>query len=224
MKRGMRVTLMAVLLLVGVPVMLALATYGVLYFTTWGIPNTWALKFYAPDAAGHAAEDSCIVPRDVVTEGAVAKLLPALDAAEGPADMGRYATTIAREFDCQGSAARLARNVRRLRIAVQVRRRFSPDQQGVILLNTAVYANGVDGIGSASEHFFGKPVELLDTAQGALLVGMISRPTDFSPELHPDRALERRNAVLDRMYQRGTLRQREWRRAKAEPLRLMLAE
>ena len=49
---------------------------------------------------------------------------------------------------------------------------------------------------------------------------MIQRPNYFSPYRHPDRAIDRRNLVLDSMVETGAISAAEATRAKAEPLRL----
>ncbi len=50
--------------------------------------------------------------------------------------------------------------------------------------------------------------------------GMIQRPNYFSPYRHPERALARRNLVLDSMVETGAISQEQADRAKAEPIRL----
>jgi len=57
----------------------------------------------------------------------------------------------------------------------------------------------IHGIGLASQFFFGKPVEQLSVAEGALLVGMVKGPTLYDPRRNPQRARERRNLVLTEM-------------------------
>jgi penicillin-binding protein 1B len=54
----------------------------------------------------------------------------------------------------------------------------------------------IHGVGLASLYYFGKPVEQLTLAEGALLVGMVKGPAWYDPYRHPQRALERRNLVL----------------------------
>ena len=49
---------------------------------------------------------------------------------------------------------------------------------------------------------------------------MIQRPNYFNPYHHPDRAMERRNLVLDSMVETGAITQSEADRGKAEPLHL----
>lgn len=79
---------------------------------------------------------------------------------------------------------------------------------------------GINGFGEAAQAYFGKDLRQLDLAECALLAGMIQRPNYFTPYRHPDRAMERRNLVLDSMVETGAITQDQAERAKAEPIRL----
>jgi penicillin-binding protein 1B len=78
----------------------------------------------------------------------------------------------------------------------------------------------INGFGEAAESFFGKELRQLDLAECALIAGLIQNPSWRNPYRHPDRAMERRNLVLDSMVETGAITQSEADRAKAEPLRL----
>ncbi len=78
----------------------------------------------------------------------------------------------------------------------------------------------INGFGEAAESFFGKDLRQLDLAECALIAGLIQNPSWRNPYRHPDRAMERRNLVLDSMVETGAITQTEADRAKAEPLRL----
>jgi penicillin-binding protein 1B len=81
----------------------------------------------------------------------------------------------------------------------------------------------IDGFGEAAQSYFGKDLRQLDLAECALLAGMIQRPNYFTPFRHPDRAIERRNLVLDSMVETGAITKDQAERAKAEPLHLATA-
>ncbi|MFP3427591.1 transglycosylase domain-containing protein, partial [Pseudoalteromonas sp. SIMBA_162] len=55
----------------------------------------------------------------------------------------------------------------------------------------------VHGFGLASQFFFSQPLSELKLHQIALLVGMVKGPSYYNPRRYPDRALARRNLVLD---------------------------
>jgi len=78
----------------------------------------------------------------------------------------------------------------------------------------------INGFGEAAQAFFGKDLKQLDVAECALLAGMIQSPSRLNPYRHHDRAMERRNLVLDSMVETGALTAAQAERAKAEPIRL----
>jgi penicillin-binding protein 1B len=78
----------------------------------------------------------------------------------------------------------------------------------------------INGFGEAAETYFGKDLQQLDLAQSAMLAGIIQRPNWFNPWRHADRAIERRNLVLDSMVETGAITKDEAERAKAESLKL----
>ena len=80
-------------------------------------------------------------------------------------------------------------------------------------------SHGNYGFEAASEYYFGKPVGKLTLPEAALLAGLIRGPS-YSPILHAQRALARRNVVLDRMYHVGKINQEQMRLASAQPMGL----
>jgi penicillin-binding protein 1B len=76
----------------------------------------------------------------------------------------------------------------------------------------------VHGFGLASQYFFSQPLAELKLHQVALLVGMVKGPTYYNPRRYPDRALERRNLVLDVMAEQGVVTAEEAATAKQKPL------
>ena len=72
----------------------------------------------------------------------------------------------------------------------------------------------VHGFGLASQYFFGQPLGELRLHQVALLVGMVKGPSFYNPRRFPERALERRNLVLDLLAEQGVVSAEEVVRAK----------
>jgi penicillin-binding protein 1B len=64
-------------------------------------------------------------------------------------------------------------------------------------------ARAIHGFGLASQFYFGKPLAELELHELALLVAAVRGPAYYDPRRHPDRALERRNFVLQRMADEG---------------------
>lgn len=78
----------------------------------------------------------------------------------------------------------------------------------------------VHGFALAAQHYFGKPLDQLNLQQQALLIGMIKGPSLYNPERNPQRALERRNVVLDVMAEQGVIPPEEAAAARASSLDL----
>jgi penicillin-binding protein 1B len=78
----------------------------------------------------------------------------------------------------------------------------------------------INGFGEAAQAYFGKDVRQLNLAECALLAGMIQSPSRLNPYRHPDRAMARRNLVLDTMVETGSITKAEAEQAKAQPLKL----
>jgi len=93
-----------------------------------------------------------------------------------------------------------------------------------------LYANQVDlgqrgsftisGFGEASRAYFGKDVKNLTLPEAAMLAGLIQRPSYLSPYRHPERAVERRNLVLESMADTGAITREQADKAKATSLNL----
>lgn len=76
----------------------------------------------------------------------------------------------------------------------------------------------VNGFGLASQYFFSQPLSELKLPQVALLVGMVKGPSYYNPRRNPERALERRNVVLDVLAEQGVITPAEAAAAKQAPL------
>lgn len=78
----------------------------------------------------------------------------------------------------------------------------------------------INGFGEAAQAYFGKDVRQLNLQECALLAGLIQSPSRLNPYRHPERALERRNVVLDAMVENGAITKEQAEIAKASPLKL----
>lgn len=76
----------------------------------------------------------------------------------------------------------------------------------------------VHGFGLASQYFFSQPLSELKLEQVALLVGMVKGPTYYNPRRNPERALARRNLILDVLVEQGVVTLEETTAAKQKPL------
>jgi membrane peptidoglycan carboxypeptidase len=118
----------------------------------------------------------------------------------------------------------LERKLREARYALALERSLSKDDILLRYLNIAYYGNGAHGLGTAADFYFTRSVRTLTLAQGALLAGIVQSPARLDPVDHPEAALARRNVVLARMAEVGSLTEAEATAAAAEPLGLVLRD
>ncbi|HEX4154710.1 MAG TPA: transglycosylase domain-containing protein [Acidobacteriaceae bacterium] len=118
----------------------------------------------------------------------------------------------------------ISRKIAEAMIALQLESRFTKQQIFEMYANEVNIGQrgsfAIQGIGEASQAYFGKDLRQLDLAQTALIAGIINSPNWLNPYRHPSRAMTRRNLVLDAMVETGAISASEAERAKAEPLKL----
>jgi penicillin-binding protein 1B len=78
----------------------------------------------------------------------------------------------------------------------------------------------ISGLAEASQSYFNKELKDVNLPEAALLAGIIQRPSYLSPYRHPERALDRRNLVLEAMVETHAITREEADKAKATPLKL----
>jgi penicillin-binding protein 1B len=119
---------------------------------------------------------------------------------------------------------RIKRKMIEILITFQLEHRFTKQQIFEMYANEMNLGHRgsyeINGFGEASQVFFGKDLGQLDLAQSATLAGLLQNPSFRNPYRHPERAMERRNVVLDTMVETGAITSSQAARAKAEPLKL----
>lgn len=84
-------------------------------------------------------------------------------------------------------------------------------------------ARAIHGFALASWHYFNRPLAELNAGQIALLVGMVKGPSYYDPWRHPERALERRNLVLQVMVEQQMISADQQQALQQQPLELAKA-
>jgi penicillin-binding protein 1A len=113
----------------------------------------------------------------------------------------------------------MGRKIQEALLAIQIERHYSKQQILTMYCNQIYLSHGNYGFEAASEYYFGKPVGKLTLDEAALLAGMI-RGHSYSPILHAQRALSRRNLVIDLMARDGKVTEIQRRQAVAQPMGL----
>ncbi len=91
------------------------------------------------------------------------------------------------------------RKIQELRHAIAFEQNYSKDWILERYLNLAYFGDGAYGIQAASRHYFSRNASQLNLRQAATLAGLVKNPVGFDPTVFEDRALTRRNLVLNRM-------------------------
>jgi penicillin-binding protein 1A len=128
------------------------------------------------------------------------------------------ASTITEQFvknalEAEGSRTILEK-FREAALAYRLEHHWSKDKILTEYLNTIYFGEGAYGIEAAARTYFGAahpgcgtPSEpcasVLEPWEAAMLAGIISSPSGYDPKVFPENALERRNLVLEKMYQQG---------------------
>jgi penicillin-binding protein 2A len=91
-------------------------------------------------------------------------------------------------------------------------------------LNQIYFGHGIYGIEKAAQYFFGKSVQDLNVAEGALLAAIPKSPSYYSPIDYPENALKRRNLVLSNMEDLGMINVEEKKALQGRTLGLQISE
>ena len=105
-------------------------------------------------------------------------------------------------------------------LSMQIERRFTKSQIFELYANQIYLGRGTYGFEAGSEYYFNKHVGDLTLPEAALLAALPKGPEYYSPVRFPDRALKRRNLVLNEMMQDGKISLQQAEAAKAAPLGL----
>ena len=114
------------------------------------------------------------------------------------------------------------RKVQEVMLAIQIERRFTKPQIFTLYANQIFLGHGVYGFEAASEFYFSKPARNLTLAEAALLAGLPKGPGIYSPINHPDRAIKRRNLVINAMLEDGKITAAQAADTRSAPLVLYL--
>jgi penicillin-binding protein 1A len=111
-----------------------------------------------------------------------------------------------------------SRKIKEALLALKIERAYSKDKIIELYLNEIYLGLGAYGIASASLTYFDKSVTELTIADAAYLAALPKAPNNYNPYRQRDRALDRRNWVLDQMVQDGFISAADGEKAKQQPL------
>ena len=114
----------------------------------------------------------------------------------------------------------LIRKIKEARVAREIERSYSKDKILELYLNQINLGSGAYGVETAAQRYFGKRVRDLNVAEAATLAAMPKAPGRYNPRRFPERAIQRRNTIIELMRRSGAVSDADASLAKAYPLQL----
>jgi penicillin-binding protein 1A len=112
------------------------------------------------------------------------------------------------------------RKLKEVILAAYIEKMYSKNDILGLYLNKVYLGDGLYGVEAAARGYLGKSSSDLSVDEAALLAGLIQSPSSYAPTVNLDRAIARRNVVLQTMISSGAIDQATAERAKREPVRL----
>jgi penicillin-binding protein 1A len=112
----------------------------------------------------------------------------------------------------------MARKVKEALLALKIERTYSKDKILELYLNEIYLGLGAYGIAAASLVYFDKAVNELTVPEAAYLASLPKAPNNYHPFRQRERAIERRNWVIDRMAESGFVKTADAEKGKRLPL------
>ncbi|HUO59646.1 MAG TPA: PBP1A family penicillin-binding protein [Candidatus Acidoferrales bacterium] len=117
---------------------------------------------------------------------------------------------------------KFGRKLQEIMLAIQIERRFTKPQIFTLYANQIFLGHGVYGFEAGAQYYFSKHAKELTLEEAALLAGLPKGPSAYSPINNPDRAIRRRNLVINNMLEDGKITAEQAQQAKAAPLTLRI--
>ena len=113
------------------------------------------------------------------------------------------------------------RKLKEVILAAYIEKMYDKNEILELYLNKVYFGGGLYGVEAAARGYFGKPASDLGVDEAALLAGLIQSPSSYAPSVNLDRAVARRNVVLQAMVSARAIDQATADRAKASPVKLV---
>lgn len=109
------------------------------------------------------------------------------------------------------------RKLTEILLALKIERELSKNEILELYLNKIYLGHRAYGIAAAAQVYYGTSLDALSVAQMAMIAGLPKAPSRYNPISDPQRAVIRRNYVLDRMFELGSIDAATRDAAQAEP-------
>ncbi|HET7456729.1 MAG TPA: PBP1A family penicillin-binding protein [Gemmatimonadaceae bacterium] len=114
----------------------------------------------------------------------------------------------------------LSRKLKEAKVARAIESRYTKGKILELYLNQIYLGNGAYGVETAAQRYFGKSARDLNVAEAATLAALPKGPERYNPRRYPERAVQRRNTVIELMRRAGAISNADASLAKAYPLQL----
>jgi penicillin-binding protein 1A len=112
------------------------------------------------------------------------------------------------------------RKIYEILLTYKLEHMLTKDQILEIYMNQIFLGNRAYGFASASETYFGKPLQDVTVAEAAMLAGLPKAPSAYNPISNPKRARSRQLYIIERMEENQYITAAQAKAAKTEPLKL----
>jgi penicillin-binding protein 1A len=123
-------------------------------------------------------------------------------------------------YDQVGRENSIIRKAKEAIVAVVLESRFTKDEIIAAYLNTTSFYGNSFGIENGAQTLFSKSTRDLELHEAALLIGLLKGPGYYNPRRFPERAINRRNTVLDQMEKYAFITEKEANKARKKDLEL----
>src|SRR5690606_17015910 len=110
------------------------------------------------------------------------------------------------------------RKIREMILSFRIEQAYSKDRILELYLNEIFFGLNAYGIAGAALTYFDKSVNELTVSEAAYLAALPRGPSNYHPFRHTERAIERRNWVIEQMLENGYVSIEEAEKAKDQPL------
>lgn len=112
------------------------------------------------------------------------------------------------------------RKFQEIAISLELTEKYSKEQIMEFYVNNVFFANGYYGIEAAAQGYFSKPASELTLSETAYLCAIPNSPSRYNPYNDKDRAVDRRDLILDAMYEVGFISWEDMEQAKDEEIKI----
>ena len=106
-----------------------------------------------------------------------------------------------------GQSKKIDRKLKELITAIKIEQTYTKSEILELYFNSVYFGHGTYGVQAASVYYFGKDVSKITIDEAAILIGLLPAPAKYSPIRHPDRAIRKRDLVLNVMFNNGYLKE-----------------